>query len=134
MKRFTFKVGQKVVFTEKAKSSVFVETSDEKKHKVIKVEAVPHGYEVSPEYRGFSGLIGHYAGKQSRDIVGHHQWVTLENGGHYSGAYLCPAQSGVSSFFQNIYRKCLKVKQHFIIKLTSRLHASNSLREVLFLY
>jgi hypothetical protein len=85
-----FEEQQIVRFTDRAQKDPAIK-GDNDIHNIIGIEPVPNVFAVPPEYAGFSGLIGQYAGKLSRDLVGHTQWLILENGKKYSGALLEPA-------------------------------------------
>jgi len=87
---YTFEPNQSVCFTDNARSSSAIR-GDDQTHIVREVISVPDTFAVGPEYKGFSGLIGLYAGKLIRNLVGHHQWVVLENGCTFSGSLFRPA-------------------------------------------
>lgn len=84
-----FRVDGKVRFTERAKSEApFKHYADDEEHTVRVVRPVPDEYGVDFVARGLSSQPSIYADKKRREIVGHHQWVMLEDRTIWSGALL----------------------------------------------
>ena len=85
LKTITFSVGQNVRLTKRASK---IHGGDKKVHSVKKVDLIPEDLYEDGGSKSWAMILGIPRGVKTREFVGHHQWVFLEDDRRISGADL----------------------------------------------